>query len=104
MRSSNPVWVAFVRLGETLRELSTYRHAFVFLLAFFAYNDGIGTVIRMATLLGEERGIPQSVMITSILLVQFVGIPFALLFGKLPRLPYGVSTVPSYAAPSQTTA
>jgi uncharacterized protein (DUF885 family) len=26
------------------------------------------------------------------------------LFGKLPRLPYGVSTIPSYAAPSQTTA
>ena len=26
------------------------------------------------------------------------------LFGKLPRLPYGISTIPSYAAPSQTTA
>jgi uncharacterized protein (DUF885 family) len=26
------------------------------------------------------------------------------LFGKLPRLTYGVSTIPSYAAPSQTTA
>ncbi|MEA2705752.1 MAG: hypothetical protein QOH22_540 [Gemmatimonadaceae bacterium] len=25
------------------------------------------------------------------------------LFGRLPRLPYGVSTIPSYAAPSQTT-
>jgi uncharacterized protein (DUF885 family) len=28
----------------------------------------------------------------------------ALLFGRLPRLPYGVSTIPLYAAPSQTTA
>jgi uncharacterized protein (DUF885 family) len=26
------------------------------------------------------------------------------LFGKLPRLPYGVTTIPSYSAPSQTTA
>ena len=26
------------------------------------------------------------------------------LFGRLPRLPYGVATIPSYAAPSQTTA
>jgi len=25
-------------------------------------------------------------------------------FGRLPRLPYGVSTIPSYSAPSQTTA
>jgi uncharacterized protein (DUF885 family) len=26
------------------------------------------------------------------------------LFGRIPRLPYGVTTIPSYAAPSQTTA
>lgn len=28
----------------------------------------------------------------------------ATLFGRLPRLPYGVTTIPSYSAPSQTTA
>lgn len=80
---TNPARAAFGRLFETFRELRTYRHAFLFLLAFFAYNDGIGTVMRMATSLGDERGIPESVMIVCILLVQFVGIPFALLFGKL---------------------
>lgn len=79
----NPVGVAVTRLVETFRELRGYRHAFVFLLAFFAYNDGIGTVMRMATTIGTERGISQDVMIASILLVQFVGVPFAFLFGRL---------------------
>jgi UMF1 family MFS transporter len=78
-----PIAVAFRRLLETLRELRRYRHAFVFLLAFFAYSDGIGTVIRMATALGDERHIPRDVLIGCILMVQFVAIPFAILFGKL---------------------
>ena len=39
------------RLGETFRELRRYREAFVFLLAFLLYNDGIQTMIRMATTL-----------------------------------------------------
>jgi UMF1 family MFS transporter len=79
----NPVVVAFTRIFETLRELRTYRHAFVFLLAYFAYSDGIGTVIRMATLVGDERGISGSVLIACVLLAQFAAIPFAILFGKL---------------------
>ncbi|MBL8859878.1 MAG: MFS transporter [Planctomycetes bacterium] len=80
---TRPVRFAFTRLAETFRELRTFKHAFVFLLAFFAYNEGIGTVIRMATLLGDERGIDQSVLIQCILLVQFVGVPCSLLYGRL---------------------
>ena len=45
------------------------------LLAFLIYNDGIGTIIRMATIYGAEIGIDQGAMIASILIVQFVGIP-----------------------------
>jgi UMF1 family MFS transporter len=78
-----PVRDAVSRLFETGRELRALRHAFVFLLAFFAYNEGIGTVIRMAAVIGDERGIPADVLIQSILVVQFVGVPAALAFGKL---------------------
>ena len=53
------------------------------LVAFLIYNDGIGTIIRMATIYGTEIGIGQRAMIGAILLVQFVGIPFAFLFGTL---------------------
>jgi UMF1 family MFS transporter len=77
------VVAAFRNLGVTLRHLGQYRQALLMLVAFLIYNDGIGTIIRMAAVYGTEIGIPQSALIASILLVQFVGIPFAFLFGSL---------------------
>ena len=79
----NPVRVAFVRLAETFRELRGYRQALLMLVAFLVYSDGIGTITRMATVYGTELGIPRSSLITAILLVQFVGIPFSFAFGAL---------------------
>ena len=77
------VRMAFVRLGETFRELRGYRQAFLMLVAFLIYNDGIQTIIKMATAYGTEIGIGQSSLIGAILLVQFVGIPCSVLFGML---------------------
>jgi MFS transporter, UMF1 family len=79
----SPVRVAFVRLRETFRELRSYRQAFLMLLAFLIYNDGIQTIIKMATAYGTEIGIDQSALIGAILLVQFVGIPCTFLFGTV---------------------
>jgi UMF1 family MFS transporter len=79
----NAIRMAFVRLGETFRELRSYRHAFLMLLAFLIYNDGIQTIIKMATAYGTEIGIGQNALIGAILLVQFVGIPCSILFGLL---------------------
>ena len=53
------------------------------LLAFLVYNDGIGTIIRMATIFGDEIGIDRGALIASIVMVQFVAIPFAFAFGAL---------------------
>jgi len=80
---TNPVVAAVVRISETFRELGRYKHTVLFLIAFLAYNDGIGTILRMATVIGSERKIPFETMMTSILVIQFVGIPFSVLFGKL---------------------
>jgi MFS transporter, UMF1 family len=82
-RGQSPIRMAFVRLGETFRELRGYRQAFLMLLAFLIYNDGIQTIIKMATAYGTELGIDQSALIGAILLVQFVGIPCSFLFGML---------------------
>ena len=79
----NPVRVAVTRLVETFHEIRGYRHAFLFLLAFLAYNDGISTIIRMATVYGTEIGLGRTHLIGAILLVQFVGIPCTLIFGLL---------------------
>jgi UMF1 family MFS transporter len=82
-RGENPVKVAFLRLGETFYELRSYRNAFLLLLAFLIYNDGIQTIIKMATAYGTEIGIGQNALIGAILLVQFVGIPCTFLFGMM---------------------
>ena len=78
----NPVTAGFRRLGQTFRDMRKYRQLFLFLLAFWLYNDGIGTIIKMATIYGAEIGIGMADLIGALLLTQFVGIPFSLLFGK----------------------
>jgi UMF1 family MFS transporter len=79
----NPIGAAVRRLGETMREFRHYKQAFLVMLAFTIYNDGIQTIVKMATPFGEEIGVPQEDMIKAILLVQFIGIPFAFAFGTL---------------------
>jgi len=74
---------AIAQLFETLRELRRYRDAFLLLLAFLVYNDGIQTLIRMATTYGTEVGIDENAMIAALLLTQFIGVPFGFLFGAI---------------------
>ena len=73
----------FRQLGATFGELRRFRNALLMLVAFLIYNDGIGTIIRMATIYGTEIGIGRGALITAVMLVQFVGIPFAFAFGAL---------------------
>jgi len=82
---SNPFKAGFKRLGETFKEIRKYGDLFKFLVAFWLYNDGIGTIIKMATTYGDEIGIPDTSLIVVLLMVQFVGIPFAFLFGWLAK-------------------
>jgi UMF1 family MFS transporter len=79
----NPLRAGFGRVGETLRDLRSYRQAFLLLLAFLLYNDGIQTIIRLGTTYGTEIGISQGSLITALVMVQFVGVPFAFAFGWL---------------------
>ncbi|HTI41367.1 MAG TPA: MFS transporter [Vicinamibacterales bacterium] len=81
--NDNAVGAAFVRVWETFHELRGYRHAFLMLVAFLLYNDGIQTIIRMAAIYGAEIGIDQTAQIEAFVVVQFVGIPFSFLFGAL---------------------
>ncbi|HHH82738.1 MAG TPA: MFS transporter [Chloroflexi bacterium] len=80
----NVVSVSFKRLWETLRDIRQYRELFKYLLAFLIYNDGIGTIIGVAAIYGAELGFGSTELVLALLLVQFVGIPFSLIFGRLP--------------------
>jgi UMF1 family MFS transporter len=68
---------------DTFHELRRYRNAFLMLIAFLLYNDGIQTMIRMASIYGAEVGIDSNAQIAAFVLVQFVGVPFSFLFGSL---------------------
>jgi MFS transporter, UMF1 family len=52
-------------------------------MAFLLYNDGIQTIVRMATTYGSELNIDENAMILALLITQFIGVPFAFLFGSL---------------------
>ena len=69
--------------AATFRELRGYRNAFWLLVAFLLYNDGIQTMIKMASVYGSEIGIGRNAQIAAFVVVQFVGVPFAFLFGVL---------------------
>jgi UMF1 family MFS transporter len=81
--SPGAVTAAFSRLGHTFRDIRRYRHAFLLFFAMLLYQDGIQTIIRMAAVYGAEIGIEQTAQIAAFVLVQFLGIPFAFLFGSL---------------------
>jgi MFS-type transporter involved in bile tolerance (Atg22 family) len=75
---------SFSRLRNTLGHVRRYRELFKFLVAFLIYNDGIGTIIGVAVIYGAELGFGATELILALLLVQFVGIPFTLIFGRIP--------------------
>lgn len=81
--AGGPLRVAASRLRESVRDLRSYPQAFLLLLAVLLYNDGIQTIIRMATPYGTALGISQGALIGALVMTQFVGVPFAFLFGTL---------------------
>ncbi len=83
-RGQNVITVTFRRLWETLKDVRRYRQLFKYLIAFLIYNDGIGTIIGIAAIYGAELGFGSVELVLALLLVQFVGIPFSLMFGRLP--------------------
>jgi MFS transporter, UMF1 family len=77
------IGIAFSRLARTFSEVRRYRNAFLLFIAMLLYQDGIQTVIRMASVFGAEVGIDQNAQIAAFVMVQFVGIPCSFLFGML---------------------
>jgi len=88
--------VGFSELGRTFRELARLRYTLKYLIAYLFFNDGIQTVISMASVfMAQElfisRGLAtdQSFLLGIFLMVQFVAIFGALLF---ERLAYAIGT------------
>lgn len=78
------VRVSFARIRQTLSDIRGFRDLFRFLVAFLIYNDGIGVIIALAAIYVAELGFGLTESVLAILLVQFVGIPYSLIFGNMP--------------------
>ena len=70
-------------LARTIGQLRAQPAIGWFLLAYWLYIDGVHTIIRMAVDFGLSLGFDSSSLITALLLVQFVGFPAAIAFGRL---------------------
>jgi UMF1 family MFS transporter len=75
---------SFTRLANTVRSAARYREMFKMLLAFWFYMEGIGAIILLATSYGAALGLDTSVLITTLLMTQFVAFPYALMYGRIP--------------------
>ena len=73
------------QLVATFGKIRQLKHAFLFLLAYWCYIDGVDTMIRMAVDFGMSLGFDFKDLIVALLITQFIGFPAALFFGRLSR-------------------
>ncbi|MGH3413571.1 MAG: MFS transporter [Marmoricola sp.] len=75
---------SFGQLWTTLRGMRAFPMTLTFLVAYLFYNDGIQTVITSASTYGTKQlGLGTTVLIGTILMIQFVAFGGALAFARL---------------------
>jgi UMF1 family MFS transporter len=74
---------ALKNLLETFRKIRNYKNIVIFLSAYFLYIDGVDTIIRMAVPYGQEAGLSPLILMLSVLGLQILAFPFALIYGRL---------------------
>lgn len=77
------ITAGLVQLRHTILDIRSNKAVVLFLLAYWFYIDGVGTVIRMAVDYGMSIGFDSGTLLTTLILTQLVGFPSALLFGHL---------------------
>ena len=83
-RGESVIGISIKRLRSTFGNIQRHRELFKFLVAFLIYSDATGTIVAVAAIYGAELGFGLEELVLAILLVQFVGIPFSIIFGRLP--------------------
>ena len=71
---------SFKNLINTFISISQYRNAFIFLIAFFLFIDGVHTVVALAATFALNLGLDSSSVIIALLMVQFIAFPSTLMW------------------------
>lgn len=79
------VKASFQTTWSTLKQIPQYRHVFIFLIAYFFYIDGVGTIIAMSTAYGTDLNISATTLLIVLFVTQLVAAPFAILYGRLAK-------------------
>ncbi|MFL2739294.1 MAG: MFS transporter [Proteobacteria bacterium] len=79
----NSIREGFNQLFRTFQEIRHLKTVLLFLLAYWFYIDGVDTIVKMAVDYGITIGFESNDLIIALLIVQFVGFPAALIFGRL---------------------
>ncbi|MGP4039310.1 MFS transporter [Gracilibacillus sp. D59] len=82
-RDPKPVRQSFKRLFQTLKHVKEYKHLTLFLIAYFFYIDGVGTIISMSTAYGTDVGLSSTILLVVLFVTQVVAAPFSIIYGKL---------------------
>ncbi|GBD40107.1 hypothetical protein HRbin37_02396 [bacterium HR37] len=76
--------IGFIRVVKTAKHVRRFKHLVLFLFAYMFYNDGIQTVINMATIYGkDELNLPTTTLLLTLLMVQVVASVGAITFSKI---------------------
>ena len=76
---------SFARIGRVGRKIIKNKAILFFLIAYFFYIDGVGTIIHMASIFGSAMGMGQTELIVILMVVQLVAFPCAILYGRLAQ-------------------
>ncbi|MDT8299688.1 MAG: MFS transporter, partial [Spirochaetaceae bacterium] len=79
----SPVIESVRRLGRTFLQIRKHKKIFLFLIAYFFYIDGVNTIIKMATNFANSIDVGMMILLATVVGIQILAFPFALLYGKL---------------------
>jgi len=88
-KEPRPVHNSFKRLGTTFKNIKSHKTIMIFMLAYFLYIDGVGTIIKMCVPYAQEvlgsDGFDMFVMLGILLIVQLIAFPCAIIYGRLAK-------------------
>lgn len=71
------------QLVETFHHVRKLRPVLIFLVAYWLYIDAVNTIVVMAVDYGQALNFSADTLIKALLMVQFIGFPAAIAFGRI---------------------